>query len=39
MLKLRAVLVIVCGALLLAGCQARQERPSVPEDPIIPYLA
>ncbi len=39
MLKLRAVLVIVCGALLLAGCQAKQERPSVPDEPIIPYLA
>ena len=39
MLKLRAALVILCGALVLAGCQARQERPSVPEEPIIPYLA
>jgi uncharacterized lipoprotein YajG len=39
MRNVRAVLVILCGALMLAGCQARQERPSVPEEPIIPYLA
>jgi hypothetical protein len=39
MLKLRGLMLLLCGAIILSGCGVRQEKPSSSREPIVPYLA
>ncbi len=39
MRKLRGIMLLLCGAIILSGCGVRQEKPGGSREPIVPYLA